>query len=458
MAEFDYDFFVIGAGSGGVRAGRIAASYGAKVAVAEEYKAGGTCVLRGCVPKKFLVNAGHFADAFEDAEGYGWSVGEPSFSWPTLIANKDKELERLSAIYARNLRNAGAELIEERAELVGPHEILLKTSQRRVTAKYILIAVGGWPNLDNSLEGIEHVITSNEAFELEALPKSIIVAGGGYIAVEFANIFARLGVKTTLIYRGEKVLRGFDEDMRDGLMIEMEKAGINLVMNEIFTSIKKQADGTLIGHTGGGQALHAEKIMFAIGRNPNTTGLGLEAAGVKIDAKGAIPVDSYSRTNQPHIFAVGDVTDRVALTPVAIREGQAVAETLFNNNPIEPDHHCIPSAVFSTPEIGTVGMTEDAATAAFEEVDVYITNFRSLKLSLTKRNERTIMKMITDAKTDRVLGVHIMGEAAAEMIQFVGIAVKKGLTKADFDATVAVHPTAAEELVTLKTPTRQHRR
>lgn len=457
MAEYDYDFFVIGAGSGGVRAARMAALYGARVGVAEEYKPGGTCVLRGCIPKKFLVIAGHYADAFREAPSYGWDLDEPGFDWPRLIASKDRELERLSGIYQRNLEKAGAELIPERAELVGPHEILLKSSGRRVSAKYILVAVGGWPNLDPSLPGVEHVITSNEALELPGLPKSIIIAGGGYIAVEFANIFHRLGVETTLIYRGEKILRGFDEDLRDGLMAEMKKAGIRFVLSDVFTRIEKQPDGSLVGHTRKGNALQAEQVMFAIGRSPNTRGLGLEAAGVELDGKGAIRVDEFSRSSVEHIFAVGDVTDRIALTPVAIREGAAVAETLFNDNPTRADHANVPSAVFSTPEIGTVGLTEEAACATYPEVDVYLARFRNLKHTLTGMDEQTLMKMIVEARSGRVLGVHIMGEAAAEMIQFAGIAVKKGLTKADFDATVAVHPSAAEEMVTMKAPARQHR-
>jgi glutathione reductase (NADPH) len=459
MAEYDYDFFVIGAGSGGVRAGRLAASYGAKVAVAEESKAGGTCVMRGCVPKKFLVYAGQYGDAFEEAAGYGWHFDmPPRFNWGQLIAKKDIELERLSAIYIKNLTAAGAEYIAERAEIVGSHEILLKRSNRKVTAKNILIAVGGWPNVDNSIEGIEHVITSNEALDLPKLPKSIIIAGGGYIALEFASIFNKLGVQVTVIYRGERVLKEFDFDMTEGLRKAMELAGIKTVTNNVFTKIEKLADGTLKGHTKNGEPLIAEQIMFAIGRTPKTFDLGLDKAGVEVAINGAIPVNDYSQTNVPHIYAVGDVTNRINLTPVAIREGAAVAETLFNNNPTMPNHINVASAVFTTPELGTVGMTEAQAIEAYDNVDIYLADFRAMQHAFAGTQTRTIMKLVVNADSNVVLGAHILGPHAGEMIQFVGIAVKHELTKADFDATVAVHPTVAEEMVTMKSPTRQHRK
>ena len=449
MTHFDYDLFVIGAGSGGVRAARIAATHGAKVAIAEEYRFGGTCVIRGCVPKKLLVYASRFSDDFEDAAGFGWTVGERRFDWATLIANKDKEITRLEGIYKRNLERAGVAIFESRAVLEGPHTVRLLKSHKTVRAKTILVATGGWPNVDAELEGCEHVITSNEAFHLKELPKRVIVAGGGYIAVEFAGIFAGLGAETTLIYRGPKILRGFDEDLRDALMEELPRRGIRIVTEKVFTRIEKTPRG-LVGHVTGGDKLEADQIMFAIGRSPNTKGLGLEMAGVEVARGGAIKVDERSRTNVESIYAVGDVTDRVALTPVAIREGHAFADSLYGGRPWVTEYEMIPSAVFSTPELGTVGMTEAEARAAHPEVDIYKARFRPMKGTISGREERMLMKLVVEAKGGRVVGCHIAGPDAGEMVQMAAIAMRMGATKADFDRTMALHPSAAEELVTMR--------
>ena len=450
MSEYDYDLFVIGGGSGGVRAARIAATHGARVGIAEEYRYGGTCVIRGCVPKKLFVYASHFAESFEDAIGFGWSTKKVSFDWWTLISNKDREVDRLNKIYISNLEKAGVDLFNTRAEMRDPHSVFLVAEQRHVTAKYILIATGGVVKVDEQLPGIEHVITSNEAFHLEALPERIVIAGGGYIAVEFAGIFSGLGVDTTLLYRGDKILRGFDDDVRDHLTVEMKKKGIDVVTGQVFTKIEKHGD-VLQGTLTNGEVLEADQIMFAIGRAPYTQGLGLEHAGVETRANGAIKVDEYSQTNVDHIYAVGDVTDRVALTPVAIREGHAVADNLFNGKDIAMDHSLIPTAVFSQPEIGTVGLTEAEARDKFDDVDIYKSTFRPMKHTLSGRDERMLMKLIVEPKSDKVVGCHIMGPDAGEMAQLLGISVKMGATKADFDATMAVHPTASEELVTMRT-------
>ncbi|MDX2154881.1 MAG: glutathione-disulfide reductase [Hyphomicrobiaceae bacterium] len=449
MTHYDYDLFVIGAGSGGVRAARIAATHGAKVAIAEEYRFGGTCVIRGCVPKKLLVYASRFRDEFEDAAGFGWTVGESRFDWPTLIANKDKEIARLEGIYKRNLERAGVAIFESRAVLEGPHTVRLVKLHKTVRAKTVLIATGGWPNLDAELEGCEHVITSNEAFHLNELPRRVIVAGGGYIAVEFAGIFAGLGADTTLIYRGPKILRGFDEDLRDSLMEELPRRGIRIVTEKVLTRIDKTAGG-LVGHVTGGARLEADTIMFAIGRSPNTAGLGLDLAGVATTRTGAIKVDAHSRTNVESIYAVGDVTDRVNLTPVAIREGHAFADSMYGGRPWITDYEMIPTAVFSTPEIGTVGMTEAEARAQHGEIDLYKARFRPMKGTLSGREERMLMKLIVEAKGGRVVGCHIVGPDAAEMVQLAAIAMRMGATKTDFDRTMALHPSAAEELVTMR--------
>lgn len=458
MSQYDYDLFVIGGGSGGVRAARIASRHGAKVAIAEEHRFGGTCVIRGCVPKKLMVYASHFGEAFEDSAAYGWQIAHrPAFDWPTLIANKDREIARLEAIYARNLTDAGVELFASRATVEGPHAVRIAMEERTVTARVILVATGGYPWLDMTLPGIEHVVTSNEVFYLKEMPHRVVIAGGGYIAVEFAGIFNGLGADTTLIYRGDEILRGFDGEVRTALRKEMEKKGVSFVLNAVFERIEK-TDAGLVATLSDGRTLGADAILFATGRRPNTDGLGLEKAGVKLARNGAVVVDHESRSSVPSIYAVGDVTDRVNLTPVAIREGHAFADTVFGGRPVHVDHSFVPSAVFSQPEIGTVGLTQEEAMEACEAVDVYATSFRPMLHTLTGREERTFMKILVDARNDRVLGVHVMGHGAGEMAQLLGIAVKMGATKADFDATVAVHPTAAEELVTMRQPTARLRR
>ncbi|MBN8532594.1 MAG: glutathione-disulfide reductase [Rhizobiales bacterium] len=461
MMEFDVDLFVIGGGSGGVRAARIAAGHGAKVMLAEEFRVGGTCVIRGCVPKKLYVLAGRFARDFREARGFGWSVGETAHDWNRLVAAKEAEITRLEGLYEKGQAGAGVTVIKSRAVLEGPHEVRIVSDNRIIRAKNILIATGGRPNLDENLPGVEHVITSNEVFDLAEFPRRILIAGGGYIALEFAGIFCDLGAEVTVIYRGEKPLRGFDDDLRDGLIDAYDKAGIRFVLGDTFRAIEKGSDG-LTGITKKGERLVADQILFAIGRAPNVEGLGLEKAGVILASDGAIAVDSASRTNIAHIFAVGDVTNRVNLTPVAIREGHAVADTLFGATkgiaPWQVDHANIPTAVFTTPELGTVGLTEAEARASFRIVDLYKTSFRAMKATLSGSDDRVMMKLLVDAETDRILGCHILGEGAAEMIQLVGIAIKMGATKRDFDATMALHPSTAEELVTMRTRTARFER
>ena len=452
MSDFDFDLFVIGGGSGGVRAARLAAGLGKKVAIAEEYRFGGTCVIRGCVPKKLFVYASQFSEHFEDSHGYGWSVGETSFDWPTLIANKDREIDRLEGLYRRGLENAGAEIIASRAELTGPNSVLIKATGQTVTAERILIAVGGRANPHAALPGHELCISSNEAFHLEELPKAILIAGGGYIAVEFANIFHGLGVDTTLIYRGKEILSRFDQDMRRGLHAAMEQKGIRILCHEVFEKIERGPDGRLIAHTSAGKALAADQVMLALGRDPNTDGLGLEAAGVKTGHKGEILVDEYLRTNVESIYAVGDVTDRVQLTPVAIHEAMCLIDTLYHDRPTSPDHELIATAVFSQPEIGTVGLSEDEASKKYDELEIYRAEFRPMKATLSGRAEKMIMKIVVNAADRKVLGVHILGHEAGEMAQILGIVLKAGCTKDDFDRTMALHPSASEELVTMYTP------
>jgi len=448
MTAHDYDLFVIGGGSGGVRAARIAAGYGARVALAEEYRLGGTCVIRGCVPKKLLVYASRFRDDFEDAAGFGWTVGEPVFDWPSLIRAKDREIARLEGLYEANLLTRSVKIYKSRATLAGTDAVTLADGTR-ITARVILIATGGRPNIDPKLPGREHVITSNEAFHLAELPKRIVVAGGGYIAVEFASIFAGLGAETTLIYRGEKVLRGFDQDLRDGLMEALAKRGVRLVMNDVFTCIDKTTRG-LKGVLRSGAELEADQVMFAIGRSPNTAGLGLEKAGVKTGSQGEIVVGSHSQSSVRGIYAVGDVTDRLNLTPVAIREGHAFADTMFGGRPTVVDLEQVPTAVFTTPEIGTVGLSEEDALARLKNIDIYKASFRPMRNTLSGRDELMLMKLVVEAATDRVVGCHILGEHAAEIVQMAAIAMRMGATKADFDDTMALHPTAAEELVTMR--------
>jgi glutathione reductase (NADPH) len=448
VADFDYDLFVIGAGSGGVRAGRIAAKYGAKVAVAEEYRVGGTCVIRGCVPKKLFVYASKFAEEFEDAVGYGWTSEKISFDWQTLLDNKDKEIDRLNKAYIRNLEAAGAELILERATIVDAHTVQL-ASGRKVTAKYILIATGAAPFIPQHLPGREFAITSNEAFHLERLPRRMVIVGGGYIAVEFAGIFAGLGVETVLIYRGEQILRGFDEDIRAHLAVEMKKKGIEILRNADVAKIERSGDGVRVTLEDGSM-IGAGQIMYATGRIPNTHGLGLENVGLHGNAHGAVAVNEFSQTAVESIYAVGDVTNRVNLTPIAIREGHAFADNVFGGKSITVNHDLIPTAVFSQPELGVVGLTEQQARAKYSKIDIYKTSFRAMKHTLSSRDERTFMKLVVNAESDVVLGCHICGEGSGEMAQLLGIAITCGATKAQFDATLAVHPTASEELVTMR--------
>ncbi|MCP4319393.1 MAG: glutathione-disulfide reductase [Hyphomicrobiales bacterium] len=452
MTAFDYDFFVIGGGSGGVRAARLAASIGKRVAIAEEYRYGGTCVIRGCVPKKLFVYASHFSEEFEDAAGFGWKVGERHFDWPTLIANKDREIARLEGLYRKGLSNAGAEIFDSRAELVDEHRIRILSTNQVVTADKILIGVGGRVSDAGDLDGREHTITSNEAFHLETLPKSILIAGGGYIAVEFANIFHGLGVETTLIYRGAEILKNFDMDLRRTLHQTMEEKGIRILCGEIITHVVRSADDRLDVTTSGGKNLKVDQTMLALGRTPNTAGLGLENAGVETDAAGAVMVDDYMRTNVENIYAVGDVTNRVQLTPVAIHEAMCIVDTAFRDKPTRPDHDMIATAVFSQPEIGTVGFSEDAASRQFDELEIYSATFRPMKHTLSGRQEKMITKLVVNAADRRVIGAHILGPDAGELAQVLAIALKAGCTKDDFDRTMAVHPTAAEELVTMYQP------
>ena len=449
MTQFDYDLFVIGAGSGGVRAARVAAGFGARVAVAEADRPGGTCVIRGCVPKKLLVYAAHFREDLEDAAAYGWSA-DATFSWPTLIANKDREIARLEDIYRTLLKSAGASLYEGRATLVDPHTI--EIAARQYTARHVLFATGGRPARPE-IPGAEFAITSDEAFQLAGLPSRVLIVGGGYIAVEFGGIFHGLGAKVTIAYRGEQILRGFDDDVRHHLHDELVRKGLDVRLRCDLRRIERRADGSLaatIVTDGTTQQLEVNAVMFATGRRPATAGLGLEAAAVRLDAQGAVIVDEYSRSSVPNIHAVGDVTNRIALTPVAIREGAAVATTLFGGRPVAVDHRDVPHAVFSQPRIGTVGLSEAAAAAVYADVDVYTATFRPLKYTLSGRNERTLVKLVVDAASQRVVGAHMVGPDAPEIIQGLAIAVKAGLTKEQFDATVAVHPTAAEEFVTLR--------
>ena len=449
MTGYDYDLFVIGGGSGGVRAGRIAATHGTRVAVAEEYRYGGTCVIRGCIQKKLFVYAAHFREDFADAAAYGWDLpGEPSFDWRRLIANKDKEIERLSGLYRKALTSAGADVFEGRARLADPHTIDL--DGRHFTAGTILIATGGRPQRPNH-PGSELGITSNEAFHLERLPERVLVVGGGYIAVEFAGIFNGLGSKTSLAYRGEQILRGFDRDLRHFLAAELGKKGIEIRLGATIKSLMRDREAIAVEFADGRRDL-VDQVLYATGRIPNTEGLGLEAAGVKLDEQGAVEVDGDSRSSVAHIFAVGDVTNRINLTPVAIREGHAFADTVFGKKPWRMNHDTVPSAVFSQPPVGTVGLSEEVARGRHGALDIYKASFRPLKHTLTGREERTLMKLVVDRASQRVLGAHMVGADAPEIIQAIAIAVKMGATKTQFDATVALHPTAAEEFVTLRTP------
>ncbi len=443
------DLFVIGAGSGGVRAARIASGYGARVMVAEEYRVGGTCVIRGCVPKKLLVYASRFSKDFEDAAGYGWTVPEPTFDWPTLIANKDREIARLEAAYTSTLERAKVAVVKSRAVIEDPHTVRLLATGETVRAKTILIATGGSPHAGAQIAGLEHVISSNEAFDLKELPKRILIQGGGYIAVEFAGIFNGLGSEVTLVYRGDNILRGFDDDIRAHLRSEMEKRGIKIVTRQTVTDVEKVDHGLCVGLSDH-ESFTVDKVMFATGRRPLIAGLGLEAAGVRLADTGGIAVDAFSQTSVPNIYAVGDVTNRINLTPVAIREGHAFADSVFGNKPTPIDHADVATAVFSEPEVGVVGLSETEARARLARVDIYKTVFRPMKATLAGRDTRTFMKLVVDGSNDRLVGCHMVGPDAGEIIQIVAIAVKMKATKADFDLTMAVHPTAAEELVTMR--------
>ena len=457
MSDHDFDFFVIGAGSGGTRASRIAAGHGARVGVAEERYLGGTCVNVGCVPKKLFVYASHFAEDFEDAAGFGWSVGDRSHSWRTLIENKNAEIERLNGIYERLIKGAGATLYDKRATLRDAHTIELREPGQPdgpaevVTADKILVAVGGWPVVPDFM-GREHVVTSNEAFYLEDLPERIVVVGGGYIAVEFAGIFAGLGSKVTQLYRSDLFLRGFDLDVRMVVAEEMVKKGIDLRFNSKVECVTKQADGSLLVDLDDAETIEADMVMYATGRAPKVDGLGLDAAGVETAANGAIKVDAEWRTSAENIYAIGDVTDRIQLTPVAIAEGHALADRLFNPSGRQVGYEYIPTAVFCQPPVGTVGYTEEEARARFGAVDIYRSTFRPMKHTLSGREERTMMKLIVERASDRVVGLHMVGLDAGEITQGFAVAMKAGATKADFDATIGIHPTAAEEFVTMREP------
>ncbi len=457
MANHDLDLFVIGGGSGGVRAARMAAQAGAKVAIVESYRYGGTCVIRGCVPKKLLVYASHFHEDFEDAAGFGWQVGGAAFDWARLIANKDREIDRLEGVYERLLQESGVEVLRGHGRLLDAHRVHVETAdgegERTLSAETILIATGGRPVFPPGA-GWEHGITSNEAFHLERLPERIVVYGGGYIAVEFAGIFNGLGARVTQIYRGPQILRGFDDDVRDTLAGELVKKGIDLRVETLIDRIEK-ADGYLEVHLSDGEILDCDTVMAATGRTPNTENLGLDAAGVALDDKGAVKVDAFSQTSQPNVYAVGDVTDRINLTPVAIQEAMAFVDTVFRNNPRAMDHADVPSAVFSQPPVATVGLTEAQAREQAGALDLYRSTFRPLKHTLSGRDERTMMKLIVARDSQKVLGAHMVGLDAAEIIQGVAIAIKMGATKADFDATVGIHPTAAEEFVTMREPVKR---
>jgi glutathione reductase (NADPH) len=449
MPSYDYDLFVIGAGSGGVRASRVAAAHGAKVAVAEEFRVGGTCVIRGCVPKKLLIYGAHFAEDLADARRFGWNVPDCAFEWQVLRDHVLEEVSRLEGIYKQTLDTNEVELIAERATITGPHGIRL-ASGREVTAKYILVATGATPDIPDC-PGHEHGITSNEAFGLEALPKRVVIAGAGYIANEFAGIFHQFGAHVTLVNRTDVILRGYDEQIRDRLLqISMTK-GIDFKFHAAFEQVEKQMDGSLIVHVAGGHdPIPCDMLMFATGRRPNTDGLGLETVGIAVDKKGAIPVDEDSKSACDSVYAVGDVTDRVQLTPVAIREGQAFADTVFGNKPHRVDYHCIPSAVFSHPPMGGVGLTEAQARNQHGSCKVFTSDFRPMKNVLAGRHERALYKMVVHPETDVVLGLHMIGPDAPEILQAAAIAVKAGLTKQAFDDTIALHPTMAEELVLMR--------
>ncbi|MEJ0098124.1 MAG: glutathione-disulfide reductase [Bauldia sp.] len=457
MTEYDYDLFVVGAGSGGVRAARRAAEMGKRVAIAEQDRVGGTCVLRGCVPKKLFVNAAHYAEAFEDSVGFGWRTDGLHFDWATLAANVEGDVSWLSGVYIRNLEKAGAEIIRSRASLKDAHTVTLAAGNRDVTAATILIATGGRPRRDLPIPGIELAITSNEFFHLPRLPKRVLIVGGGYIAVEIASVFAAFASEVTIIHRGPQILRGFDVEARQALHAGMEARGVTIKCGEELAEIRKTGKG-LLAVTQSGAEMAVDEVLLAIGRYPNTGDMGLEALGVKLDGTGAVAVDAYSQSSVANIYAVGDVTNRLQFTPVAIREGSAFVDTVFGGNPTAVNYENVPVAVFSVPEVGSVGMTEEEARLRHPSLDIYRSSFKPLPYRVAGRDERMLVKLVVDGDTDRVLGAHIVGPSAGELIQLVAIAVRMGATKADFDATMALHPTLAEEIVTMGRPAERIRR
>ncbi len=448
MAAYDYDLFVIGAGSGGVRAARLAAELGKRVGIAEEYRIGGTCVIRGCVPKKLLVYGSRYGAEIEDARGYGWSCTDVRFDWPTLIHNVRREVDRLNGVYTRTLEKAGVDRFLTRAKVEGPHTVRLADRNEPISAAHILIATGAHPATPD-VPGKEHLISSNECFQLEALPDSIVIIGAGYIGMEFASIFAGLGVAVTVLYRGDQILRGFDMDLRDGLAEALRDRGVDLRMNTNVASIDQEEDCYRV-HLREGSSVAASLVMAATGRVPNTAGLGLQQAGVELGWNGHVVVDEYSKSSVDGIYAVGDVTDRMQLTPVAIREANAFVETVFEDKPEAMDYIFVPTAVFSEPEIGTVGFTEEQARERCRLIDIYKSSFRPMRATISGRNETMLMKLVLDAETDKVLGVHILGPDAAEIVQMAAVALRLGVTKAQLDETMALHPSVAEELVTMR--------
>jgi glutathione reductase (NADPH) len=448
VAAYDYDLFVIGGGSGGVRAARLASELGRRVGLAEEYRIGGTCVIRGCVPKKLLVYGSRYGAEIEDARGFGWTCEALHFDWPTLIHNVHREVDRLNGAYTRTLENAGVDRFLTRATVADPHTVKLADRDQPVSAKYILVATGSHPVIPD-VPGKEHLISSNECFQLEALPDSIVIIGAGYIGMEFASIFAGLGVAVTVLYRGDQVLRGFDMDLRDGVADAMRNRGVDLRMDCNIASIEKAGSGYRVTLKEGG-SISASLVMAATGRLPNTMGLGLQHAGVALGWNGHVVVDEYSKSSADEIYAVGDVTDRMNLTPVAIREATAFVQTVFEDKPTAVDYTFVPTAVFSEPEIGTVGYSEEQAREMSREIDIYKASFRPMRATISGRDEKMLMKLVIDAETDKVLGCHILGLDAAEIVQMAAIALKPGVTKAQLDATMALHPSVAEELVTMR--------
>lgn len=446
MAQYSYDLFVIGAGSGGIRTARMASNHGVKVAIAEERYLGGTCVNVGCVPKKLLVYAAQFKDHFQAAAGFGWTVGKPTLNWPSLIANKDQEIARLQSLYGNQLQQSGAEIITGSASLLDAHTVVVDGV--KYSAERIVIATGGWPSVPD-IPGKQHAVTSNEMFFLDRLPKSIVIVGGGYIAVEFAGIVHGLGVDTTICHRGRKLLRGFDEDVRDFLANEMTRKGINVLLNTDIEAIERTAD-CFAARLIDGSKVNTDKVMYATGRTPNSTGFGLEAVGVELDSDGAIKVNADYQTNVPSIYALGDVTNRVNLTPVALAEGTALVNKLYGDQSKSVDYDNIPTAVFCQPNIGTVGLTEAQAREKYPDIDIYLTRFTPMKNTLSGVDEKSLIKMIVVRSTDRVVGIHMVGPDAPEIIQGMAVAIRAGATKAVFDSTIGVHPTAAEEFVTLR--------